>query len=93
VSTSFFTGTANTTNQALDTRLTLNKDEKLTTDLKVEFAINKYVSAYFLVRNITNSPREEFLRGYLPQYQNVVLPYRYFEFGEPTYTLGFRGKF
>lgn len=93
VSTSYFTGTANTTNQALDTRLTLNKDEKFTTDLKVEYAINKYVSAYFLVRNITNSAREEFLRGYLPQYQNVVLPYRYFEFGEPHYTLGFRGKF
>ena len=93
VSTSYFTGTANTTNQALDTRLTLNKDEKFTTDLKVEYAISKYVSAYFLVRNITNSAREEFLRGYLPQNQNVVLPYRYFEFGEPHYTLGFRGKF
>ena len=45
------------------------------------------------MRNITNSAREEFLRGYLPQNQNVVLPYRYFEFGEPHYTLGFRGKF
>ena len=45
VSTSYFNGTANPTNQALDTRMTLNKDEKFTTDLKVEFAINKYVSA------------------------------------------------
>ena len=33
------------------------------------------------------------MRGYLTQYQNVVLPLRYFEFGEPHYTLGFRGKF
>jgi hypothetical protein len=33
------------------------------------------------------------MKGYLPQYQNVVLPYRYFEFGEPHFSLGFKGRF
>jgi TonB-dependent receptor len=93
VATAFFNGTANTANQALDTRMTLNKDEKLTTDLKVEYAFSKRFAAYFLVRNMFNTPRKEFMRGYLPQYQDVVLPLRYFEFGEPHYTLGFRGTF
>jgi hypothetical protein len=45
------------------------------------------------VRNITNSARKEFQRGYLPQYQSIVLPNRYFEFGEPHLTLGLRGRF
>lgn len=93
VNTNYFTGTANTANPAADTRLTLNKDEKLTTDVKVEYALNKNFALYFLVRNITNSPRNEFLRGYLPQNRNVSLPLRYFEFGEPHLTLGVRGQF
>jgi hypothetical protein len=93
VSTNYVTGTANTANTALDTRLAFYKDEKTTIDWKVEYAVTPRISAYFLVRNITNTPRKEFLRGYLPQYQNVVLPYRYFEFGEPHLTLGFRGTF
>jgi TonB-dependent receptor len=93
VSTNYVTGTANTANPALDTRLAFYKDEKTTIDWKVEYAITPRISAYFLVRNINNTPRKEFLRGYLPQYQNVVLPYRYFEFGEPHLTLGFRGTF
>jgi hypothetical protein len=45
------------------------------------------------VRNVFNSPRVEYMKGYLPQYQNVVLPYRYFEFGEPHFSLGFKGRF
>lgn len=49
VATSYFNGTANTTNQALDTRMTLNKDEKLTTDIKVEYAFSRRFAAYFLV--------------------------------------------
>ena len=93
VGTAYVTGSANPTNQALDTRLTLNKNAKTTTDVKVDYAFNQRFAVYFLVRNITNSARKEFLRGYLPQYQNVVLPLRYFEFGEPHYTLGFRGSF
>ena len=93
VNTNYFTGTANTTTPASDTRLTLNKDEKLTTDVKVEYAIDQRFSVYFLVRNITNSPRKEFLRGYLPQNYGVVLPLRYFEFGEPHLTIGLRGTF
>ncbi len=93
VGTAFLTGTANPANQALDTRMTLNKDEKTTFDIKFEYAFDKRFSAYFLVRNITNTARKEFLRGYLPQYQNVVLPLRYFEFGEPHFTLGLKGAF
>ena len=93
MNTNYFTGTANTANPAADTRLTLNKDEKLTTDIKVEYAISKHASVYFLVRNITNSARKEFLKGYLTQNQGVVLPLRYFEFGEPHLTLGVRGTF
>ena len=93
VNTNYFTGTANTANPAADTRLTLNKDEKLTTDVKLEYAVSKNVSVYFLVRNITNSARKEFLQGYLPQNRNVVLPLRYFEFGEPHLTVGVRGTF
>jgi hypothetical protein len=30
---------------------------------------------------------------YLPQNQSFTLPLRYFEFGEPHLTLGFRGRF
>ncbi|MBI5693016.1 MAG: TonB-dependent receptor [Verrucomicrobia bacterium] len=93
VNTNYFIGSANTANPAADTRLTLNKDEKLTTDIKVEYAFHKHFAAYFLVRNIFNTPRKEFLRGYLTQNQSVTLPYRYFEFGEPHLTVGVRGRF
>lgn len=101
VNTNYFTGSSATAAQmalnppdlSRDTRLTLNKDEKLTTDLKVEYSINKHVSAYVVVRNIFNSPRKEFLRGYLPENKNVILPLRYFEFGEPHLSVGIRGTF
>lgn len=93
VNTNYVTGTANTANTAMDTRLAFYKDEKTTIDLKVEYALSAHISAYFLVRNITNSPRREFLRGYLPENQKTILPYRYFEFGEPHLSLGFRGTF
>ena len=93
VNTNYVTGTANTANPALDTRLALYKDEKTTTDVKLEYSFSKHVSAYFLIRNVLNTPRKEFLRGYLPQYSNVVLPLRYFEFGEPHLTVGVRGTF
>jgi len=93
VNTNYFTGTANTANPAGDTRLTFNKDEKFTMDVKFEYAFSKHAAVYFLVRNVTNSARKEFMRGYLTQYQGTVLPYRYFEFGEPDFTLGVRGTF
>ncbi len=93
VNTNYVTGTANTANPALDTRLALYKDEKTTTDVKLEYSFSKQISAYFLIRNVLNTPRKEFLRGYLPQYSNVVLPLRYFEFGEPHLTVGVRGTF
>ncbi|MBL9214746.1 MAG: TonB-dependent receptor [Opitutaceae bacterium] len=93
VATNYFIGSANTANPALDTRLTLNKGEKFTTDVKFEYSFDKRFSAYFLVRNVFNSARNEFARGYLPQYQSVILPLRYFEFGEPHLTVGLRGRF
>lgn len=93
VATNYVTGTANPTNQSLDTRLLLKKDEKLTTDVKLEYGFKRGFSAYVQVRNVFNSPRKEFFQGYLPQYRNVVLPQRYFEFGEPHLTVGVRGTF
>jgi iron complex outermembrane receptor protein len=93
VSTNYVTGVANITNQALDTRLLLKKDEKFTTDIKLEYSFRRAISAYVQVRNVFNSARKEYLQGYLPQYRNVVLPMRYFEFGEPHLTVGLRGTF
>lgn len=101
VNTNYFLGTAATSaamglnppDLSRDTRFTLNKDEKTTVDWKLEYSINKHVSAYFVVRNLFNSARREFLRGYLPEYKNVVLPLRYFEFGEPHLSVGVRGTF
>jgi iron complex outermembrane recepter protein len=92
VNTSYFTGTAGTATTP-DTRLTLNKDELTTVNLKLEYAFDRRISVYFLVRNLTNSPRKEFLKGYLPENRGVTLPLRYFEFGEPHYTIGIRGTF
>lgn len=92
VNTSFLSGAANA-NPALDTRLALYRDEKATTDVKVEYSFSKRFSAYFLVRNIFNSARKDYAQGYLPQYRATVLPWRYYEFGEPHLTLGVRGRF
>jgi iron complex outermembrane receptor protein len=92
VNTGFTAGALNA-NPALDTRLVLFRDEKTTTDIKVEYAFSKRFSAYFLVRNVFNSPREDYARGYLPQYGNFTVPWRYYEFGEPHLTLGFKGRF
>ncbi|HYP17016.1 MAG TPA: TonB-dependent receptor [Opitutus sp.] len=93
VNTNYFTGSANTTDLSKDTRLTLNKDEKLTTDIKLEYSFNKRISTYVVIRNVFNTPRREFLRGYLPEQKNVILPLRYFEFGEPHLSVGVRGTF
>jgi iron complex outermembrane recepter protein len=94
VATTFFTGTAgNPTTGAPDTRLAIYRDEKATTDLKMEYAINKNIAVYFLIRNIFNSQRLDYFRGYLPQNQHVVLPNNRYEFGEPHLTLGVRGRF
>lgn len=76
-----------------DNRLVLVRGEKWTTDWKIEYSFNKQLSAYFLVRNVFNSPRLDYARGYLPQYRNIKLPWRYYEFGEPHLTLGIRGTF
>lgn len=101
VNTSYFTGSAATSaslalnppDLSRDTRLTFNKDEKLTTDIKVEYSFSKRLSTYVVVRNVFNTPRKEFMRGYLPEFKNTVLPYRYFEFGEPHLSVGIRGTF
>jgi iron complex outermembrane receptor protein len=91
VATSFFTGAAGV--GPLETRLARYKDEKITTDMKLEYAVNKNVAVYFLVRNVFNSQRIDYYRGYMPQYQNVVLADTRYEFGEPHLTLGVRGRF
>jgi len=86
VNTGFVQGTG-------DNRLVLVRGEKLTSDLKVEYSFNRRISAYFLIRNLFNSPRKDYARGYLPQYRDIKLPWRYYEFGEPHLTLGIRGTF
>ena len=55
--------------------------------------MNKHVAVYFLVRNIFNSQRVDYYRGYLPENRDVVLPLNRYEFGEPHLTLGVRGRF
>ena len=92
VAGSFITGTKGTATLP-DTRLANYRDEKLTTDIKVEYALNPHIAVYFLVRNVFNSQRIDYNRGYLPQNQNVVLPFNRYEFGEPHLTLGIRGRF
>ncbi|HWA27774.1 MAG TPA: TonB-dependent receptor [Lacunisphaera sp.] len=86
VNTGFVQGTG-------DNRLVLVRGQKATTDIKVEYAFSKQVSAYLLVRNVFNSPRKDYARGYLPQYRDIKLPWRYYEFGEPHLTFGLRGMF
>lgn len=94
VATSFVTGfRADPSKNVPDTRLVSYRDEKATTDVKVEYAINRHVAVYFLVRNIFNSQRIDYYRGYLPENQKVVLPFNRYEFGEPHLTLGVRGRF
>ena len=94
VASTFFTGTAaNAATGAPDTRLAIYRDEKATTDMKVEYAFNRKFSVYFLVRNVFNSQRIDFYRGYLPGNQKVVLPFNRYEFGEPHLTLGLKGTF
>jgi iron complex outermembrane receptor protein len=92
VAGTFVTGTRGTATLP-DTRLANFRDEKLTTDVKLEYSVNKHLAVYFLVRNIFNSQRIDYYRGYLPQNQNVVLPFNRYEFGEPHLTLGVRGRF
>ena len=86
VNTGFVQGTG-------DNRLVLVRGEKTTTDIKVEYSFSRKVSAYLLVRNVFNSPRKDYARGYLPQYRDIKLPWRYYEFGEPHLTIGLRGSF
>ena len=94
VAGTFVTGAAaNPTTGAPDTRLAIYRDEKATTDIKLEYAFSRQVAVYFLVRNVFNSQRIDYYRGYLPQNQNVVLPFNRYEFGEPHLTLGVRGSF
>jgi len=86
VNTSYFAG-------AGDNRLLRMKDEKWTTDVKVEYSFHKYVSAYVVVRNVFNTGRSEYFQGYIPAKRDIILPMRYGEFGEPSITFGIRGTF
>lgn len=92
VNTSYFTGTANA-DPLLDTRLLRYKDPKATTDVKVEWSFSERFSIYALVRNVTNSARTEFFRGYTRENSHIELPMRYGEFGEPYLVFGARGTF
>jgi TonB-dependent receptor len=94
VAGSYVTGTkGNTTTGLPDTRLVNYRDEKATTDMKLEYTLNKHASVYLLVRNVFNSQRIDYYRGYLQQNQNVVLSFNRYEFGEPHVTIGVRGQF
>jgi iron complex outermembrane recepter protein len=86
-------GSTNTTNPFLDTRLALYRSEKTTTDFKIQYAFNKRVNVYFLVRNVFNSRRDDYAQGYLPENKGLVLPRTTYEFGEPHLTLGVKGTF
>jgi hypothetical protein len=86
VNTSYFSGSG-------DNRLLRYKDELITTDVKVEYAFMKHLSAYVVVRNIFNNGRQEFFRGYTADKRDIELPMRYGEFGDPYITFGIRGTF
>lgn len=86
VNTSYFAGTG-------DNRLLRMKDEKWTTDAKIEYSLTKYLSVYVMARNIFNTGRDEYFQGYTEDKKAIRLPMRYGEFGEPYYTFGFRGTF
>ncbi len=86
VNTSYFAGTG-------DNRLLRMKDEKWTTDVKLEYSLSKYLSVYVLARNILNTGRDEYFQGYIDAKKDIRLPMRYGEFGEPYYTFGIRGTF
>lgn len=86
VNTSFFAGSG-------DNRLLRMKDEKWTTDIKVEYSFHRNISAYVVLRNIFNTGRNEYFQGYVPAARDVVVPMRYGEFGEPFISFGIRGTF
>lgn len=86
-------GSTNTANPGADTRLALYRDEKATTDIRLQYEITKHATVYFLVRNVFNSRRNDYAQGYLPENQRIRLPYRTYEFGEPHLTLGVKGTF
>ncbi|MEO7507541.1 MAG: TonB-dependent receptor, partial [Pyrinomonadaceae bacterium] len=86
-------GSTNTVNPSADTRLALYRSEKTTTDMKVQYAFNKQLSVYFLVRNVFNSTRDDYAQGYLPENKGIILPRTTYEFGEPHLTLGVKGTF
>jgi outer membrane receptor protein involved in Fe transport len=86
-------GSTNTANPGADTRLALYRDEKATTDIRLQYEITKHATVYFLVRNVFNSRRNDYAQGYLPENQRIRLPYRTYEFGEPHLTLGVMGTF
>ncbi len=86
-------GSTNLTNTANDTRLALYREQKATTDMKIQYNFSKQIAVYFLVRNVFNSQRRDIARGYLPENRSVVLPRNVYEFGEPHLTLGIKGTF
>lgn len=92
VNTDWFTGTANA-NPDLDTRIVSIKKATTTTNLKVEYQLDRRFTLYFLMTNIFNNGRDDYFRGYVPEHANIQLPRTHYHFGEPYYTFGVRGAF
>lgn len=92
VNTDWFTGTANA-DPNLDTRLVSIKRATTTTNVKIEYQLDRRFTLYFLVNNIFNEGRDDYLRGYLPEHASVELPRTHYHFGEPYLSLGVRGAF
>ncbi|PTY08105.1 hypothetical protein DB347_00520 [Opitutaceae bacterium EW11] len=92
VNTDWFTGTANA-DPNLDTRLVSVKRATTTTNVKIEYQLDRRFTLYFLVNNIFNEGRDDYLRGYLPEHASFELPRTHYHFGEPYLSLGVRGAF
>ena len=69
------------------------KGDYTTTNWKFEYSFSRRYSVYFNINNVFSEARDDYIRGYAPENRNVVLPYRYTQFGEPYYTIGVRGTF
>lgn len=92
VNTEWSTGTANA-DPNLDTQLVAFKEATSTTNWKLEYTIDPRFSVYFLVQNVFGEGRDDYWRGRLPANANVRLPRNHYQFGEPYWNIGFKGRF
>jgi iron complex outermembrane recepter protein len=92
VNTDWFVGTANS-NPELDTRMVSIKRATTQTNMKLEYQFDRRFAVYFLVTNVFGEGRDDYLRGFNEEKAHFELPRTHYHFGEPYYTLGFRGTF